>query len=197
MSSSFALSIPEIARKGEKSFSFSISGAWLESAMEDTDFRAPTEDAAGQLTVDAQKMGDDVLVQGRADATLFVPCARCDDPVELALNAEFAQVFVPRGSLPMVSDEEEIELTPEDIARETYVGDTIELDALIREHLILEVPMRTVCPGGCSDPAIAEYLDRPLEAKANPFAAALADLKIPSAAPQTPPPKKPGSDDPS
>ena len=180
---SFVLVIPEIAPKGEKAYAFSIAPAWLREAMEGTGYGAADvpegqseDEAGGRLELTARKMGDDVLVDAHARATLRVPCARCNEDIDWPVDVAFTQLFVPRSAYAEQHDEEEVELSPEDLERETYVGDEIVLDAIVREHLILEVPMTPRCPQGCADPAIAEYLDRPREKKAGPLAGLL-DLK--------------------
>ncbi|MAQ18631.1 MAG: hypothetical protein CMN30_28025 [Sandaracinus sp.] len=180
--SAFVLAIPEIESAKEKKYSFAIAPQWLREAMEDTDFGAA--ETPGSLDLVARSMGHDILTEGRAVATLRVPCARCNEEIDWPVDVAFTQLFVPRGAYREQHEDEEVELTPEDLERETYVGDEIVLDTIVRENLILEVPMTPRCPDGCADPTIAEYLDRPREEKKGALAGLL-DLKdqLPSAKP--------------
>ena len=47
-----------------------------------------------------------------------------------------------------VDDDEE--LTPEDLEREWYSGDTLILDDMIRDAIMLELPMNPRCAKDCS-----------------------------------------------
>ncbi len=174
--SSFVLDLNDFTATGEKSYEFAITRDWLTEALEDTEYGAPESGEPGTLEVVGRKMGDDVLADGRIRAVLRVPCARCNEDIDFPVDLPFTQLFVPRGSYEEQATEEEVELTPQDLERETYTGDEIALDALVRENLILEVPMSPRCPGGCADPAIAAILDKPPEKKPGPLAGLL-DLK--------------------
>lgn len=173
--SSFVIDLHDLDATGEKAYEFPITREWLTEALEDTEYGAPDGDP-GKLEVVGRKMGEDVLADGRIQAVLRVPCARCNEDIDWPVDMALTQLFVPRGAYEEQATEEEVELTPQDLERESYVGDEIALDALVRESLILEVPMSPRCPGGCADPAIAAILDKPEEKKPGPLAGLL-DLK--------------------
>lgn len=173
--SAFLIHLADLTATGEKAYEFPITREWLAEALEDTEYGAPDE-GTGSLEVTGREMGADVLADGRIQATLRVPCARCNEDIDWPVDLHFTQLFVPRGSYQEQHVEEEVELTPEDLERETYVGDEIALDALVRENLILEVPMTPRCPDGCADPQISAYLDKPDVKKPGPLAGLL-DLK--------------------
>ncbi len=176
--SAFVLHLADLTPTGEKAYEFPITREWLAEALEDTEYGPPEEGTApGALEVTGREMGSsDVLADGRIQATLRVPCARCNEDIDWPIDLRFTQLFIPRGSYEEQHVDEEVELTPQDLERETYVGDEIALDALVRENLILEVPMTPRCPDGCADPQISAYLDRPDAKKPGPLAGLL-DLK--------------------
>jgi len=172
--SSFVISLYDLDATGEKAYEFAITRDWLTEALADTEYDAPEEGEDGVLEVVGRKMGDDVLAEGRIQTVMSVPCARCNEDIDWPVDLPFTQLFVPRGAYEEEAIDEEVELTPEDLERETFTGDTIALDALVRENLILEVPMSPRCPDGCADPAIAAILDeKPEEKKPGPLAALL------------------------
>lgn len=175
--SSFVISLYDLDATGEKAYEFAITRDWLTEALADTEYDAPEEGEDGVLEVVGRKMGDDVLAEGRIQTVMSVPCARCNEDIDWPIDLPFAQLFVPRGSYEEQHSEEEVELTPQDLERETYVGDSIALDALVRENLILEVPMTPRCPEGCSNQEIAAYLDKGEEEKKPGPLAGLLDLK--------------------
>lgn len=175
--SAFVLHLADFAASGEKAYEFPIPHEWLEEALADTEYGAPPADAEpGSLEVTGRKMGADVLADGRIEVTLRVPCARCTETIDWPVDLHFTQLFTPRGAYEEQHAEDEVELTPQDLERETFTGDEIALDALVRENLILEVPMTPRCPEGCSAPEIAAILDKPEEKKPGPLAGLL-DLK--------------------
>lgn len=175
----FILTIPEIETAGgslEKSFV--LDTAWLRTALEGTEFLAP-DDQSEPLHVVARQIMEDVLVEGRFRTVLGGTCARCSEPLPIEMNGTFTQLFTNRTQTELP---EELELTPEDLERETFAGESIALDAFVREYILLEVPMSPKCEGGCKDPVVNRILG--LDDKGNPLPekkpagplAALADL---------------------
>ncbi|MCB9619299.1 MAG: DUF177 domain-containing protein [Sandaracinus sp.] len=171
------LHLPEIESQGRKSYDLALTRAWLAEAFADTDLTIPDDagENAGRLVVDAQKAGDDVVLQGTLDAVVMTPCARCNAPVKLEVSMPFVHHLTPRPDhheLP-----EELELTPEDLELEHYGGDEIALDALVREAILLELPMRPLHPEGECDPEVEAALKAASEKAASGPLAGLAALK--------------------
>ena len=141
----FVMEVAEIQSAGSLEKTFSIDQAWLSEALEGTDLSPPTAFEA-PLHIQARAVMDDVLVDGSFEALLLAPCARCNEPVEVSVGGSFTQLLTRGGSAPI--EELELELTPEDLERETYSGDEIVLDGLVREFILLEVPMNPRCTTG-------------------------------------------------
>lgn len=171
------LHLPEIEAQGRKTYDLPLTRAWLTGAFEDTELGVPDDasEPPGRLVIEAQKAGDDVVLQGELSAALLTPCARCNAPVRLDVAVPFTQHLTPRpaaGELP-----EELELTPEDLELEHYAGEEIALDALVREAILLEVPMRPLhAEGGC-DPEVVAALAAVEQRAATSALAGLASLK--------------------
>lgn len=171
----FVINVPELEGKGRQSLAWPVTKAWLEEAMADIDLDA-AKDADGELTVEAHKVGDDVLVEAHVVTKVLAPCARCNEPTEVPVSTDFTQLFQHRGSAQMPLPEE-LELTPEDLERDTYEGDEIALDPLVREFIILEIPMSPRCEGGCADPDVNRILGGTAGNPEGPLAALL-KLKV-------------------
>jgi uncharacterized metal-binding protein YceD (DUF177 family) len=58
---------------------------------------------------------------------------------------------------------EELELTPEDLDRDFYDGLDISLDDVVRESLILEVPMKPLCSETCTGIEIPAHVRPPAD----------------------------------
>ena len=92
------------------------------------------------------KQQDTVFVTGHTDTLLVLECSLClkkfPYPLDLGIQAE----YLSTGSL---GAREEHELKPEELDVIFYSGDTIEFDDLIREQIILAIPMHPLCAPTC------------------------------------------------
>jgi uncharacterized protein len=67
-------------------------------------------------------------------------------PVELPITTEFNERFVRTVSW---AAEEQHELQPEDLNIAVFDGEGIELDDLVREELLLALPVNVLCREDC------------------------------------------------
>lgn len=90
---------------------------------------------------------DDIRVVGSLRADLEILCARCLDPVPYPVKRQFDLLYRPAGS--DIGEDKEVELQDKDAAISYYEGNGVELAELLREQILLEVPLKTVCKGDC------------------------------------------------
>jgi uncharacterized protein len=183
-----------IARKdlesGPKHVRAEIPAEWL------TRHLGPTDASEGAPELSASKAGsadlhltptagEQFLLQGHVRATIDAPCARCLEPAHVPVDAELTLLLVPKhpetqrqpkGRKSKESEGEfEFESEEGDVAH--YDGDLIVLDELVREALLLELPISPLCSETCagisSDPLVAEKLSA---ARVDPRLAPLAEL---------------------
>ncbi|MBX3186710.1 MAG: DUF177 domain-containing protein [Labilithrix sp.] len=165
---------------GGKEYRFPVRPAWIRGALEGHEATAGKRD--GALEVRASKSGHDVVVHGTLDAELEVPCARCLEPFALAVHSDVSVLYVPAARLRAESqgkggeervDEGEADALPFD-------GETVVLDDLVRDELVLEVPMiplcSEACPGISPPPGKQDEAD-PSEGKVDPRLAPLLRFK--------------------
>ncbi len=110
------------------------------------------EDAArlrGGTTVSgrASRKGDEVRLSGRIRAEVEVACDRCLRPVVLPLELEFKESFTPLSAEP--GRGEETVLQAADLNFSVYEGDSVDVDDLVREQVLLALPARAVCTEQC------------------------------------------------
>ncbi len=134
--------------EGGKSFDFPLTRQWLASALAGTDVTLDEGAPEGRFDVHAHKQGADVVVRGRLVAKLVTECARCLEAAHIPVDAEVSGLLTARGA-ELRPEPDEVDLTPEDLEREFFTGDTIVLDALVREQLLLEVPIQPLCSDAC------------------------------------------------
>jgi DUF177 domain-containing protein len=147
---------------GGKSFHFPVRSGWLRGALEGHE--ATSSGADGGLDVRVSKSGHDVVVRGAVDAELSLPCARCLELFKLPLHADLSVLYVPAGKAH-AEDETETpayEFTSEEADTLPYDGETVVLDDLVRDELLLEIPMIPLCSEACPgiSPAPGEEHER-------------------------------------
>lgn len=99
-----------------------------------------------------------VLLEGSVDVPISAPCKRCATEVQLTVPVRFTLNLVPAESKPRRAEEEgadeaesdssgSFELSQADL--DTYQGKTIDLDPILREQVLLALPMHAVCREDC------------------------------------------------
>jgi uncharacterized metal-binding protein YceD (DUF177 family) len=161
----FSLPVADL-EYGDKEIEEDIPAEWLRATFEKTE--ATPGDLPGRLEVTLSKTGKDVMVRGSARASVTLPCARTLDPVGYDLRAEIFLMLAPgkaqvhtkprkREEKPVTKAaagkalaaqnakkkkrEEDLELSEDDAAQDTYDGEIVVLDDFVREFLVLELPM--------------------------------------------------------
>ena len=156
--STFVLQIRDLDESG-RDWNFAIGTDWLASALAGTDLKAGSKE--GRLAVHAQRNGRDVLVQGRLQAQIAAACARCLADVPLDVDLAVTVLFSPQHMRPEASDEGEVDVQLDEMNRDYYSGSEVVLDSMVREYLLLEVPMKPLCSEGCEGIAVPEHVRPP------------------------------------
>jgi uncharacterized protein len=88
----------------------------------------------------------DIRLKGQFSGTFSVPCARCVEPVEIPLAAEFDLIFRPVGA---DSEAPERSITAPETEIGYYQEDSLALEDVLREQVLLSLPVRTLCKPDC------------------------------------------------
>jgi len=104
---------------------------------------------AGATSVEgrASRKGEEVRLKGRIHAVVEVACDRCLRPVAGPLAVEFEESFIPLVADAREGEERELQAT--DLHVSVYEGESVDVDELVREQLLLAVPARFVCREDC------------------------------------------------
>ncbi|MFI9175217.1 YceD family protein [Streptomyces lincolnensis] len=117
------------------------------------------EGAPVKLDLRLESVMEGVLVTGTARAQAEGECVRCLEPLELALAADFQEMF----SYPDADDRGRPKAEPADDAEESaeyedrlFIEDGLfDLEPVLRDAVVLALPMQPVCqddcPGLCSE----------------------------------------------
>lgn len=140
----FVINVREI-EEGVSEHVFDLPVEWLAGEVEGCAGLAAGE-SKGSVELVATRRGREVLIKGRAATTFIVTCVRCLEDYEQPVSSEIEVLLVPGQEMAAAGaspDEEE------DLGVERYQGDLIVLDDIIRDSLILELPMNPNCGDGC------------------------------------------------
>jgi uncharacterized protein len=88
----------------------------------------------------------DIRLRGKFSGRFRVPCARCVEPVEIPLAADFDLIFRPIGADAGAS-ERSISAPETEIGY--YLKDSLLLEDVLREQVLLSLPVRTLCKPDC------------------------------------------------
>lgn len=141
----------------------------------------PAEDALTgpiQLSLHLDSVVEGILVRGRVHAPLEIGCARCLRPQPLERDVEVAELFIdPARREPEDEDDPGYELINDLTA--------IDLTTLVRDALIMGLPVRVLCREDCQGLCPTCGTDRneqdcghTAEAPVDPRWARLADIDL-------------------
>lgn len=91
----------------------------------------------------------EILVRGSMAVTVSYPCDRCLERVNRPIQLSFDLAYLPEDSSP-VEEEREVDAAEMEIA--FYRGNGLDLVEVLREQVILDLPMRRVCEPACGNP---------------------------------------------
>lgn len=137
---------------------------WLDRALNDDSAdgvrlsaRAPGRARLTLTRIDPDAPGDPVIrVESAISADLSTPCVRCLSDVRIQIsNTGDTTLFPAQPSAPAAEGADakpkkgrsrpKVELKHQELDEVTYEGHEIDLAALVREALLLEVPMNPSC----------------------------------------------------
>ena len=136
----------------------------------DLEFSGPGNLAA---QVHLERHGHDILARGHLEGTLNLTCSRCLTSFSHTVETDFDLLLapVPEGNL------EEEELTRADLDRDYYTGEIVNLETILREQVLLTLPLKPLCSENCQGicPRCGADLNQetcqcPAEESSSPFA---------------------------
>jgi uncharacterized protein len=143
----FAIPVTDLDAAG-RSYSFPVRAAWIRAQLEDAKVDPAGPD--GKLDLRLSRSGTDVVVRGSLRAELRVPCARCLEEARVPVSEDLSVLVVPHAAMRQAEDGAgEADSPPDQADMIPYDGDTVVLDDLVRDELLLAIPMIPLCSEGC------------------------------------------------
>jgi uncharacterized protein len=88
----------------------------------------------------------EIRLRGRMSVDFDCECDRCLEPAEAQLHADFDLFYRP---VPKVYAHVETQLEEGEVEVSFYEGDGVELEAVVREFVIVNQPMQHLCSAEC------------------------------------------------
>ncbi len=97
--------------------------------------------------VDAEihKILETVTLDVNVETALELECGRCLEPFTLPVRSGFRYTLVPA----LDQEEQKEELSDEDVSFSYYQDDLIDLNALVYEQILFQIPMKPLCSEDC------------------------------------------------
>ena len=133
--------------------------------------------------LEALSTGNLLLVTGEFTARVVVECARCTGPIETDLKFEIDEQFAVEGT-PSSLDPKDSAKVSADEPFPLFEGNGLIVEALLRQALLLAVPVQPLCPFGWDGPcpqAQERGVSLPEPAPARPEFEGLGNLLRPEA----------------
>jgi uncharacterized protein len=89
---------------------------------------------------------EDIRLQGALSTTLELACARCLDPVVQKVTRDFELLYRPQGA---DAGSEELSVTAAEAEVGYYQGEGLLLEDVLREQVLLAVPIKVICRDDC------------------------------------------------
>ncbi len=91
------------------------------------------------------KIGDEVLFKGNLSTSIELRCSRCLKAFKKDMDIDIDVVYHSVSELK----EETYEIKEDELDTGFYRGDELDLDELLLEQLILNIPMKPLCKESC------------------------------------------------
>jgi uncharacterized protein len=99
----------------------------------------------GSAELLSRELGE-VRVRGRLSVSIETECDRCLEPVSFPVESDFDLFYEPMSVLKAAN---EVEINPGESEIGFYEGEGLELEEILRERILLALPMQKVCRQDC------------------------------------------------
>lgn len=89
----------------------------------------------------------EIRIRGSLTVTIEAPCDRCLEPASFPVQKDFDLLYYPSDEYEATAGEKEIRNAESEVAY--YEGDRLSLSEILREVVLLALPMQVVCSESC------------------------------------------------
>jgi len=125
-----------------------------ETDLEDTEKVSFAEDGLVllqpvKLSLHLVNTGLSVLVSGKIETEAELACSRCLKKMRLPLKIDVAEEYSKQPPEPIARKGKLVELKEEDFIYPLGKDNTLDLTEMIRENLLLAIPIKPLCQTAC------------------------------------------------
>jgi uncharacterized protein len=95
----------------------------------------------------AERAGEEIRIAGSLAVSMETSCSRCLEPAKVDVQRPFDLFF--RESDEDMYDEDEVELSEEDMRTAFFSGTELAIGDILREQVLLALPMKALCRLDC------------------------------------------------
>jgi len=99
-----------------------------------------------QVKGGVKRSGNEVFVNGHVETRAQLECDRCLKPVELPVSADFELEYITGAEYESSSA---AALNEEEMSVSVFDGESIDVDEIVKEQVLLAVPARMLCREEC------------------------------------------------
>jgi len=99
-----------------------------------------------KVALHVDKFGHEVFVRGTVHSLLELECSRCLKVFPYETDLDVDVVYHP---LEELRDEERHEIKDDELDTDFYKGDELDIDELVKEQVILSIPIKPLCSETC------------------------------------------------
>jgi uncharacterized protein len=125
----------------------SLSGNFVPGEIDFTgnDFRQ-----SGPLvwTAHVVRAGQEIRIAGQLEGAVEWSCSRCLEPAQCGVSRTF-DLFFRQQEEKMFDEDDEIELSEEDMRTSFFAGTQLAIGDIVREQVLLALPMKVLCRVDC------------------------------------------------
>lgn len=99
-------------------------------------------------TLEAVSTGNLLLITGNFRTRAVVECSRCNAPVEADIEFELDEQF-PVVGVPSSFSSQDMARVEAEEPYPLFDGNNLMVEALLRQDLLLAMPLQPLCPQGC------------------------------------------------
>ena len=96
--------------------------------------------------VHLERHDGNILLHGHLEGALRCTCSRCLDSFDQPVAADF-DLLIKIGEMP--PREEELALSVADLDEEYCAAETLDLEPILREQILLALPLKPLCQENC------------------------------------------------
>lgn len=102
----------------------------------------------GQAELLGNTLGE-VRVTGHLEVTMGTDCDRCLEQARYDISSDFDLYYRPTSKAEGFGQTEDVEIDEGEAEIAYYEGDRLDLKEILREHVLLSMPMQRVCEETC------------------------------------------------